>query len=80
MAPGAVLTPALSEGFTQAGLDGDDPEVAYAVMEAQYNHHADLRRVGLPSELAEVIWFCASEHNTYMTGAHLNVDGGTDFA
>ena len=80
VAPGAVLTETMIDAFTAAGLDGSDPAVAYAVLEAQYNHHADLGRVGLPAELAEVIWFCASEHNTYMTGAHLNVDGGSDFA
>ena len=32
-----------------------------------------------PAEVAEVVAFCASAANTYMTGAHLNVDGGSDF-
>jgi 3-oxoacyl-[acyl-carrier protein] reductase len=36
-------------------------------------------RLGLPQEVAAVIAFCASRANTYMTGAHLNVDGGSDF-
>jgi NAD(P)-dependent dehydrogenase (short-subunit alcohol dehydrogenase family) len=39
----------------------------------------DLKRLGLPQEVAAVIAFCASRTNGYMTGAHLNVDGGSDF-
>jgi NAD(P)-dependent dehydrogenase (short-subunit alcohol dehydrogenase family) len=39
----------------------------------------DLGRLGLPHEVAAVIAFCASRANTFMTGAHLNVDGGSDF-
>jgi NAD(P)-dependent dehydrogenase (short-subunit alcohol dehydrogenase family) len=48
-------------------------------MSEQYGSSADLRRVANPSEVAEVVAFCASKANTYMTGAQLNVDGGTDF-
>jgi NAD(P)-dependent dehydrogenase (short-subunit alcohol dehydrogenase family) len=48
-------------------------------MSEQYGASVDLHRVGGPDEVAEVIAFCASDANTYMTGAHLNVDGGTDF-
>ena len=80
VAPGAVLSAGLASAIDAAGADGSDPQVAYAVLEQQYNHHADLRRVGTPAELAEVIYFCASEANSYMTGAQLNVDGGSDFA
>ena len=80
VAPCAVLSEALVGAITSAGADGSDPSVVYGVLEAQYGHHADLHRVGTPSELAEVIWFCASEANSYMTGAQLNVDGGSDFA
>jgi NAD(P)-dependent dehydrogenase (short-subunit alcohol dehydrogenase family) len=39
----------------------------------------DLGRFGLPEEVATVIAFCASHANSFMTGAHLNVDGGSDF-
>ena len=39
----------------------------------------DLGRLGLPKEVGAVIAFCASRANGYMTGAHLNVDGGSDF-
>jgi 3-oxoacyl-[acyl-carrier protein] reductase len=39
----------------------------------------DLKRLGLPEEVAAVIAFCASRVNGYMTGACLNVDGGSDF-
>jgi NAD(P)-dependent dehydrogenase (short-subunit alcohol dehydrogenase family) len=44
-----------------------------------YGMSVDLGRLGLPQEVAAVIAFCASRANTYMTGAHLNVDGGSDF-
>jgi NAD(P)-dependent dehydrogenase (short-subunit alcohol dehydrogenase family) len=48
-------------------------------MAERYGSMVDLGRVADPAEVAEVVAFCASAANTYMTGAHLNVDGGTDF-
>ena len=48
-------------------------------MSERYGSAVDLGRVADPAEVAEVVAFCASAANTYMTGAHLNVDGGSDF-
>jgi 3-oxoacyl-[acyl-carrier protein] reductase len=79
VAPGAVLTGAIQTAVTAAGGDAQDPRDAYRVMSEQYGSSADLRRVADPTEVAEVVAFCASKANTYMTGAQLNVDGGTDF-
>jgi 3-oxoacyl-[acyl-carrier protein] reductase len=36
-------------------------------------------RVGVPDEIGSVIAFVASRRNSFMTGANVNVDGGTDF-
>jgi NAD(P)-dependent dehydrogenase (short-subunit alcohol dehydrogenase family) len=79
VAPGAVLTGAIQAAVSAAGGDADDPRDAYRVMSEQFGSSADLRRVADPGEIAEVVAFCASKANTHMTGAHLNVDGGTDF-
>ena len=38
-----------------------------------------LNRAAVPTEIGPVIAFAASARNTYMTGADLNVDGGSDF-
>jgi 3-oxoacyl-[acyl-carrier protein] reductase len=38
-----------------------------------------LGRAGRPEELGDVIAFLLSERAGYVTGALLNVDGGTDF-
>jgi NAD(P)-dependent dehydrogenase (short-subunit alcohol dehydrogenase family) len=79
VAPGAVLTSAIQAAVGSAGGDVNDPRDAYRVMSAQYGLSADLRRVADAAEVAEVVAFCASQANTYMTGAQLNVDGGSDF-
>jgi len=79
VAPGAVLTSAIRAAVAAAGGDAGDPRDAYRVMEAQYGLSTDLQRVADPTEVAEVVAFCASKANTYMTGAQLNVDGGSDF-
>lgn len=36
-----------------------------------------LKRVGQPSDIARVIVFLASEEASYITGATIQVDGGT---
>jgi 3-oxoacyl-[acyl-carrier protein] reductase len=79
VAPGPVLTVPIGAAVRAAHGDPNDPVDAYRVMSEQYGSSVDLGRVALPTEVAEVVAFCASESNTYMTGAHLNVDGGSDF-
>ena len=44
-----------------------------------YHQPADLGRAGLPEEVAALVAFLASERNGYVTGANVNVDGGSDF-
>jgi NAD(P)-dependent dehydrogenase (short-subunit alcohol dehydrogenase family) len=62
-----------------AGVEPTDPVGAFALLGRGHGMSVDLGRFGLPQEVAAVIAFCASRANTYMTGAHLNVDGGSDF-
>ncbi|HEX3796617.1 MAG TPA: SDR family oxidoreductase [Acidimicrobiales bacterium] len=79
VAPGAVLSEPIRGVVRSVGGDPEDPEDAYRVMADRFGSAIDLGRVGLPHEIAEVVLFCASRKNTYMTGANLNVDGGSDF-
>jgi 3-oxoacyl-[acyl-carrier protein] reductase len=79
VAPGTVLTGTIRGVVNAAGGDVADLRDAYRIMADKYGSSADLRRIADPTEVAEVVVFCASKANTYMTGAHLNVDGGTDF-
>jgi NAD(P)-dependent dehydrogenase (short-subunit alcohol dehydrogenase family) len=79
VAPGTVLTPGVAEAIRAAGGDPSDPVGSYAVMADRYGAHIDLGRVAFPDEIACVVAFCASKANTFMTGAHINVDGGSDF-
>ena len=44
-----------------------------------FGHHISMGRAADPSEIGPVIAFAASARNTYMTGANINVDGGSDF-
>jgi NAD(P)-dependent dehydrogenase (short-subunit alcohol dehydrogenase family) len=80
VAPGAVLTSAIRAAVVAAGGNADDPRDAFRVMSEQYGLSTDLGRVARPAEIAEVVAFCASRANSYMTGAQLNVDGGSDFS
>jgi NAD(P)-dependent dehydrogenase (short-subunit alcohol dehydrogenase family) len=49
------------------------------VMVEEWGMHVALGRAGRPEEVGDVIAFLLSERAAYVTGALLNVDGGTDF-
>jgi 3-oxoacyl-[acyl-carrier protein] reductase len=79
VAPGPILTDWARPVLASAGIEMNDPVGAFGLLGRGHGMSVDLGRLGLPHEVATVIAFCASRANTYMTGAHLNVDGGSDF-
>jgi NAD(P)-dependent dehydrogenase (short-subunit alcohol dehydrogenase family) len=79
VAPGPILTDWARPVLAAAGLDVEDAVAAFGVLARGHGMSVDLKRLGLPQEVAAVIAFCASRTNGYMTGAHINVDGGSDF-
>jgi NAD(P)-dependent dehydrogenase (short-subunit alcohol dehydrogenase family) len=48
-------------------------------MVEDWGMHVALGRAGRPEEVGDVIAFLLSERAGYVTGALVNVDGGTDF-
>jgi NAD(P)-dependent dehydrogenase (short-subunit alcohol dehydrogenase family) len=79
VAPGPILTDWARPMLASAGIETDDAVAAFGLLGRDHGMSVDLGRFGLPQEVAAVIAFCASRANTFMTGAHLNVDGGSDF-
>jgi NAD(P)-dependent dehydrogenase (short-subunit alcohol dehydrogenase family) len=63
----------------QQGLDSADPHDVMTWVEQTYGHPCDVGRAGLPEEIASVTAYLASRRNGYVTGATVNVDGGSDF-
>jgi NAD(P)-dependent dehydrogenase (short-subunit alcohol dehydrogenase family) len=94
LAPDGILVNTVSPGsFLSAGMrayleslppernvDADSLEDAMRVIAEDFGHPAHLPRAGDPREIGPVITFLASRVNSYMTGANVNVDGGSDFS
>ncbi|OBA63271.1 short-chain dehydrogenase [Mycobacterium sp. 1100029.7] len=79
VSPGSIASESLVGWAASVGVDGNDP---YRLMEAigeHFGHPAQMPRAGLPEEIGPVVAFLASRRNSYMTGANINVDGGSDF-
>jgi NAD(P)-dependent dehydrogenase (short-subunit alcohol dehydrogenase family) len=79
VSPGSIASESLVGWAKSIGVDGNDP---YRLMEAiakHFGHPAHMPRAGLPEEIGPVVAFLASRRNSYMTGANINVDGGSDF-
>src|ERR1700730_470304 len=80
LAKDEILVNVVSPGsIASESLVGSDP---YALMDAiakHFGHPAQMPRAGLPEEIGPVAAFLASRRNSYMTGANINVDGGSDF-
>jgi NAD(P)-dependent dehydrogenase (short-subunit alcohol dehydrogenase family) len=64
----------------ERGVDPDDLGDAMRAIAEDFGHPAHLPRAGDPAEIGPVIAFIGSRVNSYMTGANINVDGGSDFA
>ena len=83
VSPGSIVTASFSEGlrpmFAAEDLDPTDPVDVMTWIDRHFHQPADLGRAGLPEEIAVVVTFLASRVNGYVTGANVNVDGGSDF-
>ncbi len=83
VSPGSIVTASFSEGlgdvFAEEGLDATDPYDVMRWIDAHFHQPADLGRAGLPDEVASLTVYLASRTNGYVTGADVNVDGGSDF-
>ncbi|OBK27915.1 short-chain dehydrogenase [Mycobacterium asiaticum] len=81
--PGTIVTASFTEILRDVlaadGLDSSDPKDVMTWVEKTYGHPCDLGRAGLPEEIASVTTYLASRRNGYVTGATVNVDGGSDF-
>jgi 3-oxoacyl-[acyl-carrier protein] reductase len=79
VSPGPVATEAMEPLARAAGVDPGDPYAVMGALAERYGHPSQMPRVGVPDEIGSVIAFVASRRNSFMTGANINVDGGTDF-
>jgi 3-oxoacyl-[acyl-carrier protein] reductase len=83
VSPGSFLSEGM-RGYLRSlpaerGVDPESLEDAMRVIAEDFGHPAHLPRAGDPKEIGPVIAFLASRVNSYMTGANVNVDGGSDF-
>jgi NAD(P)-dependent dehydrogenase (short-subunit alcohol dehydrogenase family) len=74
----------VSESFKAAlrplpDVDEEDLTDVMRYITRDFGHPVHLERAGDPKEIGPVIAFVASARNSYMTGANINVDGGSDF-
>jgi 3-oxoacyl-[acyl-carrier protein] reductase len=83
VSPGSFLSKGLRDYLAampaERGIDPDDLADAMRVIEEDFGHPAHIRRAGDPAEIGPVIAFVGSRRNSYMVGADVNVDGGSDF-
>jgi 3-oxoacyl-[acyl-carrier protein] reductase len=79
VSPGSIASEALVGWAESVGVDGSDPYALMAAIDKHFGHPAHMPRAGLPDEIGPVVAFLASRRNSFMTGANINVDGGSDF-
>ena len=83
VSPGSFLSEGLKDYIralpADRGARPDDLVDAMRIIREDFGHPAHLGRAGDPAEIGAVIAFVGSRANSYMTGADINVDGGSDF-
>lgn len=68
VAPGAIMTPSMKQSF----IDAPDPVARRRSLEL----FTPLKRIGEPSEIAEVVAFLLSARASYVSGQSIAVEGG----
>lgn len=83
ISPGTIVTASFTENLDpflrEDGLDSSNPVDVMTWIEQHFHQPADIGRAGLPEEIASITVYLASPRNGYVTGANVNVDGGSDF-
>jgi 3-oxoacyl-[acyl-carrier protein] reductase len=81
--PGTIVTASFTENLKDIlaadGLDATSPVDVMTWIDNNFHQPCDLGRAGLPEEVASLTAYLASRANGYVTGATVNVDGGSDF-
>jgi NAD(P)-dependent dehydrogenase (short-subunit alcohol dehydrogenase family) len=81
--PGTIVTASFTEVLKDIlaadGLDATNPTDVMTWIDKNFHQPCDLGRAGLPEEIASITTYLASRRNGYVTGATVNVDGGSDF-
>jgi 3-oxoacyl-[acyl-carrier protein] reductase len=81
--PGTIVTASFTENLKDIlaadGLDAADPHDVMTWIDTNFHQPCDLGRAGLPEEVASITTYLVSQRNGYVTGATVNVDGGSDF-
>ncbi len=81
--PGTIVTASFTEVLKDIlaadGLDATDPHDVMTWIDNNFHQPCDLGRAGLPEEIASITAYLGSKRNGYVTGATVNVDGGSDF-
>lgn len=79
--PGAIETEQLEERRRQAAEEYGLPvdRALEHVMFEEWKMPVALRSVGRPEDVGDLMVFALSDRAHYLTGAAINIDGGTDF-
>lgn len=81
--PGTIVTASFTEVLKDIlaadGLDASNPRDVMTWIDNNFHQPCDLGRAGLPEEVASIAAYLVSRRNGYVTGATVNVDGGSDF-
>ncbi|MFP6850435.1 MAG: SDR family oxidoreductase [Pseudomonas sp.] len=79
IAPGVVEKDAATRAVLAERYGVPEARARYEYVRREFQMAVALERVGQHREFADVIAFLLSERASYVTGATINIDGGSDF-